>query len=338
MRRHAARLGADEAHERGLADQSVGALAAIGADHAGVERVVAADRILAVERCRDRNAELLRQRHELRPRARGAHTAARDDDRPLGRLERSQCRAHGGIVRLRPERRHARELRLGERLHLGLVGVDLPLVAAELQVHRPRRARDGYPKGLAQHVGKALDRIDIGVPLGHRLERRHVVDLLIDLAELGARIAPAGHADDRRMRQPRIAQSRGEVHGAHHLRHADAGPSRGAREAIGHIDRGLLAMRVDALDLGAPLDLGHAPAQHRRHHEDVRDAIGVEHLRHHLRARDLCHCFRPPASRRGDCVGARAMTMSGLRAFEGGSREADLISTPGPRRRRRHGE
>src|SRR5690242_21091508 len=50
--------------------------------------------------------------------------------------------------------------------------VELALVAAELQVHRPGRARGRDAERLAHHVGKALDRVDGRVPLGHRLDRK----------------------------------------------------------------------------------------------------------------------------------------------------------------------
>ena len=80
------------------------------------------------------------------------------------------------------------------------LGIDLPLIAAELEMHRTGRARGRDAKRLAQHVGKARDIIDAGVELGHRLECRQIIDLLIDLSELGLRLAAAGHCDHRRSR------------------------------------------------------------------------------------------------------------------------------------------
>ena len=157
------------------------------------------------------------------PACRGAHAAARDDHRPLGFLQRLDRRAHAALVRGRAERRHARELRLDQRLQLGLVEIDLAFIAAKLQMHRPRRAGGRHAKRLPHHVGKARHVIDGGVEFGHRLERRHVVDLLIHFAELARRIAPAGECDHRRMREPRIAQARREIQRADHLRHAHAG-------------------------------------------------------------------------------------------------------------------
>ncbi len=171
------------------------------------------------------------------------------------------------LVGLRPERRHAREQRLDQRLHLGLFEVDLALVAAELQMHRTGRAGHRDAERLAHHVGEARDVVDGGVELGHRLERRHVVDLLVDLAELGLRLAPAREGDHRRMGEPGVAQPGREIERADHLRHADAGLAGGARIAVRHVGGGFLAMHMQALDVGAPLHLREGAAQHGRHHE-----------------------------------------------------------------------
>ena len=182
------------------------------------------------------------------------------------------------LVRRRAKRRHPRELRLADRLHLSLVGIDLALVAAELQMHRPRGAGGRHPKRLAHHVGKACDVVDRGVEFGHRLERRHVVDLLINLTEFGLGIAPAGHRDYRRMREPGIAQAGGEVKGADHLRRADAGLAGSARVAIGHVGSGLLPVYVQSLDLGAAFHNGKGFAQHGRHVKHVGDAVTIQHV------------------------------------------------------------
>ena len=242
--------------------------------------MIARDRILAVERGRDRDLQRLGERDQLGLRARGAHAAAGDDHRPLGllrdRLSAARTLASSGAG---PERRHAREARLRQRLHLGLVGVDLALVAAELQMHRAGRARGGDAERLPHHVGEARDVVDGGVELGHRLERRHVVDLLVDLAELGLGVAPAGHGDHRRMREPGVAQAGREIERADHLRHADAGLARGARIAVGHVGGGLLAVGVDARDARCG-----SPSRRRCVRstagtmEHVGDAVFLEHV------------------------------------------------------------
>ena len=193
-------------------------------------------------------------------------------------------REHARLVGLGAERRHMGELRLAQRLHLRLFGIDLALIAAELEMHRARRAGNGGAECLAHHVGKPRDVVDGGVELGHRLERRHVVDLLIDLAELGARLAPAGHGDHRGMGEPGIAQPGGEIERADHLGHADAGLAGGAGIAVGHVGGGFLAMDVQALDVGAALHLDEAAAQHGRNVKDMGDAVALEHVGHALGA------------------------------------------------------
>ncbi len=182
------------------------------------------------------------------------------------------------VIGRRTERRYARELRLAQRLHLGFVGIDLALVAAELQVNRSGRTGGRDAESLAHHVGEARDVVDGGVELGDRLERRHVVDLLVDLAELGLGVAPAGQGDHRRMGKPGVAQAGGKVERADHLRGADAGLAGRARITIRHVGRGLLAMHMQPLDVGAGFHHREGFAQHRRHVEHVGDAITLEHV------------------------------------------------------------
>ena len=210
----------------------------------------------------------------------GADAAAGDDHRACRALQNLQRRHHALLIRLRPERRHPRKLRLDHRLHLAFFAVDLPLVAAELQMHRPGPPAGGDAERLPHHVGKARHVVDRGVPLGHRLERRHVVDLLVDLPELGLRLAAAGERDHRRVREPCVAQSGGEIERADHLRHADAGLARGAGVAVRHVGRGRLAVDVQPLDLGARLHHGEGLSQHRRHVKHMGDAVGLQHVRH----------------------------------------------------------
>ena len=249
--------------------------------------MAAGNGVLAVERGRDRYLQRLGKRDDFGLGAGCPHAAAGDDHRPLRACRMCERREHARLVGLRPERRHVGELRLAQRLHLRLLGVDLALVAAELQMHRARRAGDRDAECLAQHVGKPRDVVDGGVELGHRLERRHVVDLLIDLAELGARLAPAGHRDDRRMGEPGIAQAGREIERADHLGHADARLAGGARVTVGHVGGGFLAVDVEALDVGAALHLDEAAAQHGGHVKHVGDAVVPEHVGHTFGAEHL---------------------------------------------------
>ncbi len=86
------------------------------------------------------------------------------------------------------------------------------------------------------------------------------------------------------MREPGVAQPGREVERADHLRHADAGLSRGARVAVRHVGGGFLAVHVQPLDVGAALHLDEASPQHRRYVEHVGDAVALEHVRHALGA------------------------------------------------------
>ena len=226
----------------------------------------------------------LGERHELARRARSAHAAAGDNHRPRRVLQNLHGRQHARLIRLRPERRHARKLRLDHRLHLAFVTVDLTFIAAELQMHRTRPPGGRGAKRLPNHVRKAGDIIDRGVPLGHRLECRHVVDLLIDLPELGLRLAAAGERDHRRMGEPGVAQAGGEIERADHLRHADAGLAGGAGVAVGHIGRRRLAVHMQPLDLGARLHHREGLPQDRRDVKHMRHAVGLEHVGHAFRA------------------------------------------------------
>ena len=211
-------------------------------------------------------------------------------------LERGQ---HARLVWFGAERRNAGKLRLAQRFQLRLLGVNLALIAAELQVHRARRARHRDPERLPQHVGKPCHIVHGGVEFCHRLEGGHVVHLLIDLAEFGPRLPPAGHGDDRRMGEPGIAQAGGEVERADHLRHADAGLAGGAGIAVGHVGGGFLAMYMQPLDVGAALHLGKAAAQHGRDVEHMGDAVALEHVRQAFGAE---HFFAIVSEHDGPCV------------------------------------
>ena len=63
------------------------------------------------------------------------------------------------------ERRHARELRLDQRLEIRLALDALAVRAAQAQVHRPRRARGRGAEHLAQQIGKARQVVDAQLSL-----------------------------------------------------------------------------------------------------------------------------------------------------------------------------
>ena len=269
---------ADEADEIGAVDDAVGALARIGADHADRKRMVARDRVLAVERGRDRNLQRFGERHQLGRRAGCAHAAARDDDRTLRLLQMLQRRRDAGIIGRRTERRHPRKLRLAQRLHLRLLGIDLPSLPRNCRCTGPGVPDVATRNACRTMSGKRATSSTVALNLVTGSNAGMSSIFLIDLAELGLRLAPAGHGDHRRVREPGVAQTGGEVERADHLRRADAGLAGGARIAIGHVGRRLLAMHVQALDVGAGLHHGEGFAQHRRHVEYVGDAVALEHV------------------------------------------------------------
>src|SRR5439155_1847866 len=130
------RLGPDEEHEIRRGDDAIRALARISADHAHRKRMRAGNLILAVQRCGDRNLELLGECNQFASRTRRAHTSAGNDHRLLRALEERQRGAHTRSIRLGAEWWDFRKLRLAQKLHIGLFLVDLALVAAKLQMDR----------------------------------------------------------------------------------------------------------------------------------------------------------------------------------------------------------
>ncbi len=289
---------ADEADEIGAIDGAVGAFARIAADHADRQRMVPGMKSLPLSEVATGICSASASATSSRP---APEARAPPPATMIGRSAFCSSSSAAFTCAASGSGRNGgtrAKLRLDQRLHLGFLEVDLALVAAELQVHGTRRAGGGDAERLPHHVGNARDLVDGGVELGHRLECRHVVDFLIDLAELGLRIAPAGHGDHRRMRKISVAQAGGEIERADHLRHADAGLAGRARVAVGHVGGGFLAVAMHARDLGAPLHLGEGAPQHRRHHEDVRDAIARQHVGEHFGAdafgvvSDRCHAVQ----------------------------------------------
>jgi hypothetical protein len=151
----------------------------------------------------------------------------------------------------RPAQKDGRELLLDDLVQDPLLPVQLTLVALDLQMGRSRRAGRGGPESMSQHVGQPRDVIGRAVEFRHLLESGQVVDFLVDLAVLGRREPAAGQGDDRRPGQERLAQARGQVHGADGLRGADARPAAGPRVPIRHVDGRLLAVRGKPCSISA---------------------------------------------------------------------------------------
>ena len=276
----------------------------------------------------DRDVQAFRQGDQFGGRPRCANSAAGDDDRPLRRFQQGQRSPGFFLPRFGAERRHPGETRFAQGLHVGLLGVDLAFVPPELQVHRTGRAGGGGAERLADHVGKALHRVDGGVELRHRLESGEVVDLLVDAAKLGVRLAAPRHGDDRGVGEVGVPQAGGEVEGADDLGHADPRTAAGAGVAVGHVGGRFLRMDVQAPDAGAALQLDHGPPQHRGHHEQVGEAVPVQHVGHDLRAGHFRHSILSAdlLPRPGNHCNSRFFIPFQARGFpglSGGTRQCD---------------
>ena len=94
---------------------------------------------------------------DLRPGARGDDAAARDDDRPRASRQRVGRSVDRRRLGLGTERGVLLEALFGEQLEIALAVEHLAGVAAQLEVHRARRAAGRGAKRLPQQVGQALD-------------------------------------------------------------------------------------------------------------------------------------------------------------------------------------
>ena len=121
------------------------------------------------------------------------------------------------------------------------------------------------------------DVIDLRIELGHRVELGDVVHFLIGVAIARLRRRAAGDRDDRGAGHVAVAQAGGEIGGADHLRHADAGLAAGARIAVGHVGGRFLAVHHDPADRQV-FHLGERLEHEGRHEEDVRDLVALHHL------------------------------------------------------------
>ena len=134
------------------------------------------------------------------------HAATGDDDRALLSGEQAQRVDDMHRVGRGPERRHRLVLRLDQQVEVGLDHDALGMVAADLQVHRARRAAGRLAESLAHHVGQALDVVDVRVELGGVVELGEVLQLLVGMAVALVRRRAAGDRDHRRAGEVRVAQ------------------------------------------------------------------------------------------------------------------------------------
>ena len=279
----AAGAAADEEDQVGFRQRAVGAVARIGARHAGRQGMVVDDRRLGVERGCHRNRELLGELDELLLGARADHAAAGDDHRPLRlgeRLDRAFARAPSAA-------RDETPVRAGRRARpAGSSSASSSVICPRWLCTR-RCTGPGAPEVATRNAcrmrsGMRRHMVDLGVELGHRVELGDVVDLLVGVAMARLRRRAAGDRDDRGAGHETVAQPGRQIRGADHLRHADARLAAGAGVAVGHVGGGLLAVHHDAADRPV-LHLGEGLEHESRHEEDVRDVVALHHLGETLR-------------------------------------------------------
>ena len=158
-----------------------------------------------------------------RTRARGADTAADDQDRTLGRLDQLE-RGRAELVVW------GRGRKGGTEANCVSTRPSISASSRSIWPSLPRNWRwtgPGAPVVAARNACRSMSgnrstASTVALNLVTGLEGRYVVDLLVDLAELGVGVASAGHGDHRRVRQVGITQTSGQVEGADHLGHADA--------------------------------------------------------------------------------------------------------------------
>ena len=266
-------------------------------DDAHRQRMRVENDAFAVERSDDGDLQLLRELDDFALRLRAHHAAARDDDRLLRFREHGGGFAHALRLGLGPERRHAAELRLDDRFHLGVPQRHVRAAPLEAQVHRTGRARRCGPESLAQQVGQARWVIDVHVGLGHRIELNEILDFLVRVPVARGHRRTAGNRDDGRARHVRIAQARREVRRTDRLRHAHARAASCARVTVGHVGCGLLAVRDDAAYVHV-LHRDQRFGDDLRHVENVRDAVALHDFSEKLCTGGFCH-DGPPGKPRG---------------------------------------
>ena len=290
MRHLPAGVAADEEHQVGPAHDAVGALARVVARRPHRQWVVGGEHRLGVERRGHRNRQLLGYGDQLVACAGGRHTAAGNDHRPDGAVQKVQRLGNRRRVGHRPERRHPGELPLHDHLGIELaVGDRQPADLLHVEVGGPRGAAHRTAERLAQVRRQRLRGVHVGAVLGDGRERRDVIHLLVGVALQVELALAAGQRYDRRAGQARVLQTGGQVGGPDRLGHHQRRAAADARVGIGHVGGRLLAVRLDGgdaqlahLEDGGGHDVGHV--------EDVSEAVSVDGLGDEAGAGHLGHC------------------------------------------------
>ena len=249
----------------------------VGAHGSHAKGMVSRNRALPVEGGHHGDGEAFRQGHQLASGLGGSDATACHEHRPLGAIEQVQSRSHVLRVGEGPHRRHGGESCVHGGVEVGPFAVDLAFVADELEVYRSRTARHRRTEGLANQIGNLFHRVDDGAELGDVDEGGEVVHLLVDAVVGCVRVATTGKGHDGRVGQVRVSEAGGQVECPHRLGHAHSRAACHPGVTVGHVRGRLLAVGVDAPH-AEPLELHERTPQDGRHHEDVRDAVPVEHF------------------------------------------------------------
>jgi hypothetical protein len=160
--------------------------------------------------------------------------------------------------------------------------------SAQAQVRRARCAGGRRAKCLAHEIGQPLYVVDLRAELGHGVELIEIFDFLVSVAIARPRHGAAADRNHRRACHEAVAQTRREIRGADLLRHADAGLAACARVTVGHISRGLFAVRHDFVDLEI-IHFRERAHEYRRNVKHMRDAVAMDDFGEQSRAAHFCH-------------------------------------------------
>ena len=287
------RACADEQHQVRLHhDLARGLHAAVGAHHAGVERVRVRERPLAAHGAAYRRVQQGRERLERLAGARDDDAAAADDHRCArgdklvgGALDVGgvRARAHGG---------EALVAILGP--HVGVIDRLLLQIVGQADVRGTRPARGHRAKGASHRARDLLRAVDGRVPLGQRAVERLLVQLRQREFAARAHRDIGGDAEDGNRGFIGFHQARQQVGGAAAARaFAHAHAPRHARVRISHVSRAALVAGEDVVDAVVQPRKRVIERQARiaAQPEDVLHAVQLQHSHQRLGA---VHCRRDP--------------------------------------------
>ncbi|MNT03752.1 hypothetical protein D3C72_1383020 [compost metagenome] len=165
----------DEQHGIGLGDDLArGHDAAIGTDHAGIQRMGVGQAALPADGGADRGIQHAGQRFQFCAGARDDHATAADDDRQARCDQPLRCPFDLGRVRRIAHGREAVVARL--RPYLGSIHLMLLHVVWQTQVRGSGLAGGHGAEGAAHRARDLVGAVDRGIPLGEGAVQRFLVE------------------------------------------------------------------------------------------------------------------------------------------------------------------